>query len=300
MSDAKYKVIEGADPEEILKNHPPIIYKYLDWNNLNYQRVLTHNELFFSSPRNFNDPFDCKIDTRYDLMSEDEKYNYFKQVSINYSNYHNLGWNEQQIHKEVERLANEHDFTNHDKVNSDNQYLFNARDNFYGVFCSSIMWDSIPMWGYYANNHRGFCVGLSVRELFYSGRVGKGGLVQYDEYPLIKPGMSFAEKSSKEIYFKSNDWSHEKEYRLLQIRMGKHENNTLLDDDGNLIGIKTYANESWYREILIGVNTSAEDTEAIIRSCRSKISAGAKIFKLKKQNHDFELIREEIDPTQYL
>lgn len=295
-NNLSYRVIENPDHEELLKEQPDIVYKYLDWTNPNYKKVITHNELFFSSPRNFNDPFDCKIETRYDLMTQTEKDKYFERVSKNYSDHHYLNWDGEKIKEEVNRLNEEHDFSNLDKLNSDNKFLFGETDNFYGVFCTSTIWDSIPMWGYYANSHKGFCVGLGVRELFYSGRIGKGGTVTYDEYPIIKPDMPFFEKITKETYFKSDDWSHENEYRLMQLRMPKHAKNTLINNEGDLIGIKTIAHESWYKEILIGVNTSEKDTSEIIRACRSKIKNGTKVFKLKRKNFEFKLIREPINP----
>lgn len=300
MDESKYKVILDADHEEILRNQPSIIYKYLDWSNPHYKRVLTHNELFFSSPKNFNDPFDSKIETRYDLMTEEEIDEYFTKVSTNLSIYNNLGWDNARIQEEVERLKSEHDLKNLDKVNESNQYLFKERDDFYAVFSASTEWDIIPMWGYYGNSHRGFCVGFGVRELFYSKRVGGGGSVNYDEYPILKPGMPDAKKGHIQTYYKSEDWKHEQEYRLMQLRLPKHENNVVYDNDGNFLGIKTYAHESWFKEILIGVNTSPEDTKAIIRSCKSKISEGAKVYKLMKKNFEFKLIRKEIDPTEYL
>src|SRR5690606_128031 len=100
---------------------------------------------------------------------------------------------------------------------------------------------------------------------------------------------------SKKTYFKSPDWSHENEYRLMQLRMPKHIKNTITDEDGNLIGIKTIAHESWYREILIGMNTSEKDTSEIIKASRSKIKNGTKVYKLKRKNFEFKLIKESVD-----
>ncbi len=37
------------------------IYKYQDWNNDYNKRTLTHNEIYFAKPSQFNDPFDCRI-----------------------------------------------------------------------------------------------------------------------------------------------------------------------------------------------------------------------------------------------
>ncbi len=48
-------------------NHlPEHLYKFRVFGDPNHKRILTHNELFFPSPRQFNDPFDGTIPARYD------------------------------------------------------------------------------------------------------------------------------------------------------------------------------------------------------------------------------------------
>ena len=43
------------------KPHPKILYKYRDWNDEFSKRSIENLEVFFPSPRRFNDPFDCAI-----------------------------------------------------------------------------------------------------------------------------------------------------------------------------------------------------------------------------------------------
>lgn len=296
-----FKRIENANNEEMLKTFPNIVYKYLDWSNAHNKRIITHNELFFSSPKNFNDPFDCKIETRYDLMNKVEKTTYFTKVVEFNSEHNNLKWNNQKIKSEVDRLLKENDFSDRIKLDNDNNYRFQEYDNFYAVFCTSKDSLSIPMWGYYGNNHQGFSVGLSVREMFYSERIPKGGFVTYGEYPVITPNTPSLEKAIKETYNKSKDWSHENEFRLMQFRSPKNESNTVLDEKNKLVGIKTTAHESWYKEILLGVNCSEINTKEIIAACRSKIkNHGTKVYRLKRVNFDFKLQKEEINCDLYL
>jgi hypothetical protein len=41
---------------------PKYLYKYRDFDQSGRNiRMLSHNEIFFSSPAKFNDPFDCQI-----------------------------------------------------------------------------------------------------------------------------------------------------------------------------------------------------------------------------------------------
>lgn len=58
---------------------PEILYKYRDWRKSNHKRILTDNELFFTAPKNFNDPFDVNIPFRYDKLSIDDLKNNFEK-----------------------------------------------------------------------------------------------------------------------------------------------------------------------------------------------------------------------------
>jgi len=52
------------------------LYKYysLNTNNAHHrERIFTHNELYFPSPRVFNDPFDSKIPLEFEGSKDDWK-----------------------------------------------------------------------------------------------------------------------------------------------------------------------------------------------------------------------------------
>lgn len=70
--------------------------------------------------------------------------------------------------------------------------------------------DSILMWSHYANNHKGVCIGYSLKEL----------IEKYDFFPVVYEGrlQQYTDGSSelREILTKYTDWSYEKEWRLIQ------------------------------------------------------------------------------------
>ena len=49
---------------------PDILFKFRDWGNKYHQRILTHNEILFSSTTNFNDPSDSSFPVRFDNIFE--------------------------------------------------------------------------------------------------------------------------------------------------------------------------------------------------------------------------------------
>ncbi|WBX97902.1 hypothetical protein [Chryseobacterium gambrini] len=55
------------------ENYPPIIYKYRCWNNEFHKKILTDGEVYLSSPRHFNDPFDFGIVQNFLTLDTPEK-----------------------------------------------------------------------------------------------------------------------------------------------------------------------------------------------------------------------------------
>lgn len=288
------KVLKNPNVDELLNQSPSTLYKYLDWSNPFNKKVIEANELFFSSPRNFNDPFDCKIEKRYDLLSDYELEEYFKNLAKLQSDTYNLNWDLQKIKSEAQRLKHENNFQDLNKLKSDNDFFFNQYDNFYAVFCTSTRWDSIPMWAYYANNHKGICVGFDLKKIYYSEKVGMGGNITYDEYPIIKPSDSPHNVRIKQTYYKAKEWSHEEEYRLMTVNMPKHLPNLVKNEHGDFIGIKILSDDSWYKEILLGVSMSSDDIKEVAELAKDKIHKETKIYQMTKGRFEFKLEKIEI------
>ena len=55
------------------ENYPDIIYKYRSWNKEFHRNILLKNEVYMSSPNDFNDPFDCRIPKNHFLIDTPEK-----------------------------------------------------------------------------------------------------------------------------------------------------------------------------------------------------------------------------------
>lgn len=78
-----------------------------------------------------------------------------------------------------------------------------------GMICFSSNCNQVPMWGHYADNHRGICLGFEVKS-----KDDKLLQVKYKKYrPHFKnPAlMSFKQR----LQIKHKIWSYEKEYRLI-------------------------------------------------------------------------------------
>src|SRR5690242_15318705 len=86
-------------PEE--GDYPDVVYKYRTWSDSYHQDTLIKRELFLSSPRRFNDPFDCRIPIAYKLLVTDPQMAlqfYERWVYTHFEHY-----NERQHREEVQK-----------------------------------------------------------------------------------------------------------------------------------------------------------------------------------------------------
>lgn len=231
---------------------PEIVYKYRQWSNDYHKMLLTHQEAYLSSPKDLNDPFDCRVTVNFELLDTDEKImDYVKVVGER---------SRQKLAKFGQRPEDfELDLFDRLKNNSTeeqenwNKQTFLAQDDRYGVFSLSARWDSILMWGHYSASHTGFCVGLDEKKLQDSGLFGRGGLVKYaNDFPSIHPSEDYTpERAFLETFTKAEDWKYECEYRLFKFFKSRSES--------RLVNLK----KDFYKEIILGINFSDGDLPEI-------------------------------------
>ncbi len=266
-----------------MTNPPKIIYKYRDWNNLIHRNVLLNQELYISSPKDFNDPFDCRITKNFDLLDTDEKiWEFVKYQSNNLRQ--QLLKNGENIPAFEQRVFNRLKFDKEKEQKDWNDYTFRKQDEHYGVLSFSEIWDSILMWGHYAYNHSGFCVGFYEQKLQESGQFGGGGPVLYgDAYPSIDPLDETSMKSLFiETHSKASDWKYEKEYRLVKLFYP----NTPTNDERII-----HVDKSCFAEIIIGLKFPKADI-SWISDLAYKL--GVKLYEIKHIPYKFKLIKEEL------
>ena len=249
-----------------------VLYKYRDWSKEIHRRIITDRELYLASPKDFNDPFDCRITQNFGLLKSDEDIlDYIRK----------LGIQNEAIKKSVfDRIK-----TNREEEQEKwNEYNFQKQDEHYGVLSLSERWDSILMWGHYSNCHTGFCVGFYEDKLGQSGYFGKGGPVTYnDDFPSINPKEEYSpEISFIETHSKATDWEYEKEYRLLTLYYPSPPTN-----DERKIRI----DKSCFAEIYIGIHFPQKDITEI-----EKLSSdlGATLYKVIQTPFKFKLERAKL------
>lgn len=308
-----------------------IVYKYRDCENEFHRRILLKNEIYFASPKSFNDPFDCRIDYNFSSLTGTEKQDYINdqiQFSKEESQMRGYSFDEKEERKKLEKvfIDNNELLSRQDKYNEQN---FNNLNDNIGVFscCQNIKhkrswknlllypclvtpkknlegWQNTLLWSHYANDHKGFCVGLDKLRLnsflklkgkseMQNGVVYSGGPVNYDKYLDLKPVTPISKNREiiknnfiREISYKSNVWEYENELRFIKLQT-KIDAGGLSDEDR-----KISLPPNVIVEVTLGVCIDDWHKNAIKRICRSK---GIKLYQVVKKPFEFSIGRVSLD-----
>jgi Protein of unknown function (DUF2971). len=220
-------------------------YRPIDENT---ESLLKNNEIFFSCPDNFNDPFDCKLDS-FHKGTHSEWVDFFCRHKMHPAMAKNLI---------KENLKNGNMKQKRDGILFENKTKLKGYSDdgtFLRACCFSERKDSLLMWSHYAKNHEGICLSfksLSVGEYYLLPLASDYALPFHEiDYKDIKPKpvnlMNRDEEETKSIITdfyltKFTDWHYEREYRLLATindRAGKSTVNFQKDAlEGVTFGLK--------------------------------------------------------------
>lgn len=209
-------MIDNIPPKKLYK------YRYCDFKS-HYQKLLRDNYLFFSSPKNFNDPFDCQIYPSYENGSEKQIMGKFlQQIKSDYP---------QMSLPNQKRMARDNYLKNIQVIKSPDlmaKRINEVANKYYGVFSLTEKCDNLLMWAHYSDCHRGFCIEfnaerlrficlnyLQIKELILVKKI------KYElDYPSINPYKGNFDPFSfiEWITTKSKDWEYETEWRLIFTR----------------------------------------------------------------------------------
>ena len=152
--------------------------------------------------------------------------------------------------------------------------------------CSlSMVFDSILMWSYYTNAHKGVCIGIDMNNLnqcfpFIEFKVEyPDNLVKYD----CTTGTSKL-AFKHQLATKAPEWKHEKEVRLLLPP--PHER--------ILEYLRVNIRGNCFAAIYLGVNLSVEDSDEIIYLAQ-KLNPKIMIYRMSVNPHAFNLIPKSIN-----
>ena len=181
-----------------------------DPNKLHYiARIFSHNELFFPSPIELNDPLECRPKFTVGDLANHEYKNKFvsnrRRIMIEGGNTRPpneiTAFLNSLNQKQVEELTKE----------ETNDFRLQLRKYRICSFCAKP--DNPIVWSHYADSHKGFCLIFDVDNDLFGDAIK---VVYQNEYPTL----DVTEEDDYEILkcsalVKFSDWKYEEEFRLV-------------------------------------------------------------------------------------
>lgn len=246
----------------ILNNQiPRYLYRYRELDD-NFNGIIEQNSMWFSSPVNFNDPFDCKVN-----LENDYNENQIKEFLINHQNYTEFKTDLVINHLEKEGFIEILNRT----------IIENIKSKYICCFAKSK--EDLLMWSHYSKGHTGVCLKFDLLEdLDFFTFIQK---VNYsNDYPKIDYLKDSKNALSKILGTKSKHWEYEQEYRVIKI----HANNN-----------RFQFNKKSLIEITFGCNTQKDKIISIIELAKSSGYGHLKFSKAITDSTDFKLNFEQIN-----
>lgn len=257
-----------------LSEVPNTIFKYkpIDEWSLN---ILKKREIYFSRPEQFNDPFDCGIPLRFDLMKENDYEEHM--ISIGMHQFH-LTRSES-----IEFIASNRKKgigVTFEQYKSHSDQQLRKLQNAVRIFCLTTNTKNLLMWSHYADFHRGMCIGFNKHYLYLNTGNAIGKVNYFATLPVQKPQESGIPTYIVQFLSKSICWQYEEEFRMVTM------------DGEQVHQLEPKAIE----QILVGCKVSSDNLSAIKDTIRSdKELHHVKLFQAKMVKYQFELRFEEIE-----
>lgn len=271
---------------------PPILYKYRVFDSKDYGlNYAINGTAYFPSAKELNDPFETyfKPESIFLHLKGEKLRNFLlKKAKEHYPNA-----DDNKIKALVEEGLERREFL----LNGDPrgiQPMLERQYRKFGILSLTPIPDSIPMWAYYSDSNKGFCVGLHThviaehqsklvqdKELLSLNRVRyQEDLPEYNIDIDPRGGVSDKDLAALEatVYTKSVSWKHESEYRLLYY---DHPSS-----------IYSFGKNS-VAEVIIGINAKKDFKMRLIKTL-SKENPDVRILQAVKSVNSYKINFEDL------
>jgi len=238
------------------KNIPSKLYKYQPYKE-NRISTIINKKLWFSMPKDMNDPFDCR----------------------------GVCWNTDEIENFLKTRVHKDKIKEFDSIDSIVEGAIASLRNNIKISCFSEELFSMPMWSHYADNHTGFCIEYDFTRLSYENDLTKYLFPvgydsrRYDITNLFK--KTFNEPYDPRVILlcflmnlKHSSWSYEKEWRIIKMRLPEEKEFTSGLEDCPLKPTAIY----------LGVNFDKNEVHSVKEKLKN---FDIPIYVLKVSNSEF-------------
>lgn len=263
---------------------PPILYKYRSLSDKFGKRFLFNQEIYWTPPAIFNDPFDCGIPWQYhtiDLCPGGKMYKSIENLKREQEPH--LTENEIQKYLSLELVNGI--LPINDRLQEVSSIMNEYDQNNYGVISFTTDPKNFLMWSHYADKHNGYCIGLKSQELESLFQLPVFP-VTYSEYlPHVNTKIDFNNdhdmvKFIKQRYCtKGKFWKYENEFRFVAPNFAKKTSNFNFD---------------FISEIFLGLNMSPYRKKKIRSFVKKNNLRNCKVFEMKLSKSRFALESVEV------
>jgi len=249
---------------EALKFLPRNIYKYYAIND-NFFDVIENNNLWFSAPNRFNDPFDCKIIINFGKTK--------KEIIQNLNIFFSEMFIDNEAREKFEIFSRKIKKFN-DLFNLMLHYTF---DEQVGVCCFSEVPNSLLMWAHYGNSHTGICLRFENRKknIIRNNLIPVQYFNKYPEFDLTKTEKNdFQSFLLHIISSKGNDWDYEFEWRAI------------VESGGNKLYVFP---KDILTGIIFGINTTTANKNEIKRIIKKKKYENVKYYQAEMGINEYTI-----------
>lgn len=238
------------------RNIPSKLYKYQPYKE-NRISAIINKKLWFSMPKDMNDPFDCR----------------------------GVCWNTDEIENFLKTRVHKDKIKEFDSIDSIVEGAIASLRNNIKISCFSEELFSMPMWSHYADNHTGFCIEYDFTRLSYENDLTKYLFPvgydsrRYDITNLFK--KTFNEPYDPRVILlcflmnlKHSSWSYEKELRIIKMRLPEEKEFTSGLEDCPLKPTAIY----------LGVNFDKNEVHSVKEKLKN---FDIPIYVLKVSNSEF-------------
>lgn len=240
-----------------------------------FRRLLVNNELYFSDPLKFNDPFDCTCLFGLKGSAAADWRAFFA------GKYHDES--PLQIDERIAGVLGKGGTTNWSTSGYDrdrvNQVLRKGLEEV-RIVCLSERWDSILMWAHYGNSHGGVCLQFDHQRLASRWMCDK---VRYrSDYPTFREFLAtgpVGEATGRFLLLnKASPWRYEREWRVVAFTFVSKTAPAALPE-GALRGIH------------LGCLISSEDRDRILEWVKESGRRDLSVYDVKRHSEEYRLVR---------
>jgi hypothetical protein len=278
-------------------NMPDMFYKYRNANE-NSIEALDNDILYFSAVSQFNDPYECAMLLSYMNIKEMpykiilDKLRPFLRPGFSLASEDFISQEvltrkivdglmiPQEDRAEFEGMWKLTDEIIKIKLDETGKEVSGIGDEIYRVCSFSELNDTLLMWAHYANDHRGFCIGYSFKELnndlteLLLPVIYSDNLLEISQFMFPTTNKSLIMNA---ITRKSSAWEYEKEWRIVMLK----NNEEKVQSQRMPVPKKVY----------LGTRISEKDKNAIIEIAKRK---NIQVYQMYMKSDDFKLYSRQI------